>query len=1493
MKKKIFSTLLMGAFFLASMSMFTSCKDYDDDINKNKSEIEALKTQIATLDQALQGVQQSISGLDSKYAAKSYEQKVDQMAEQIKNFLTAQEIEKLIADAKEELQKAIDGKADKADLQKLSEKVDGIDTNLNTLSRDVDGIKSALNDPETGLAAAHKQIALQQEAIDELKKALKGESSIPELNNLYNQVKDNTEKIGKLREDLDKLRSEFDTFKAEATADIADLKSRMLKAEEAIDQINSKISMLTLYIDKMLTSMVTKTDYMLNGIETLPVHMLHLQPSLGSDYKDKRGAADETWSVLKRKDFKGIEDYHDIWFEVLTDNAFRENLTALGYTGNLWINGLGSQFADFDASGSRYQFSDRDSLVNKIPVSHAYYRLNPATAAVAGANFSFTTDYKDVTEIQRGYGQYTRAAANTAIGQEDPIITPVSDVIASENIAGGVLDVPYNVNAEKFVNTYVKNFVAAYDYKQNYGHTINGDASDWANYLDVAAYSVQAPFVAGNITKSDFNGTANRSVESDWAMVVPNLVQLIALADNDPEILQPNAHFFDQADHEEFDHWSKVDNGIVTSNHLYATVQQAIAGVPTHQVLWANPDGSNYQFDLKPFIDTHAAMFGAKFTRDSKLTDQELNELGLHYEYYLVDYTSSNYETSQSHHLAQIGDATSSIFEPRAVDLATGETTDKAGTGSIDREPIIRVELKNEAGDVFLVGFVKIRIVRDIVGPAESEPMVFDPILMDCPGTGILTWHQIERGVVQNVRGLSEAEFMAQYVLDGDATYGAKRFVKIGSEWYDEDSYIRMLETKYKFTDMTLAEMLKSNVDFAIEYFKAFAGRVTYTGDRRNYIEPERDDLPKETNVLVWQFGVSNSAWAHAFKESSFLSAQEDFDYTQYLARPDETTGRSTVEISTYVRFVKRGTNTDPIYVRLVVPEGSLLFAAGKLANKKAVDGQKNGVWFKLNSPETGEKEIHLNVPTPRNDSQFGNYQLLLQEDFVSDLSDHWNNNLVGYEDVYTTVTTKDYVGLDGTTVVKKGDTYDIKSFNSFDSFNKINAKATAKDEQENVTFYLTLPKKGYNAEFDADPATGTWVVTGWSGKQYKLGLYRLGDPANGVANPDPTKPDNYIHYERVQILAKDVQPGWKVLQTRLGAKGVYAMVERPVQYGTEIRIIEVKDLGGEWRNVDDVWNDILKSKNPASTRPAECFDVKGERGTWLVRLTEDDLSTTKFASTRNVEITKQHNKYIRYHWNWFAEDILNYMGHKSLGSLETFTAYLMAEYDPCQYAVYGGTDKYFNARFFRPVDCAPLAQTTAKKDAVNNGVFWEFLPFIEYNKSNKWYHAFHDWRDLPCWRTGVNGADRVLWSYYDIKLDNENGAAINYHDGTVAKGDWKFTQALLDEIRTDHGIAVTNYDGSTLAGRLAIEELPLASKWVSTSLAAEENQRLDLQIVDGKLYYYNNNSNVKQFNLYVPIHWSYVFGDELQTYAYDFFRSRPYTYAVIKVDFTQGNITN
>mgnify|MGYP000771287206 FL=1 len=49
MKRKYFSALLMGALTIASVSTFTSCKDYDDDINNLQSQIDALSKTLSEL----------------------------------------------------------------------------------------------------------------------------------------------------------------------------------------------------------------------------------------------------------------------------------------------------------------------------------------------------------------------------------------------------------------------------------------------------------------------------------------------------------------------------------------------------------------------------------------------------------------------------------------------------------------------------------------------------------------------------------------------------------------------------------------------------------------------------------------------------------------------------------------------------------------------------------------------------------------------------------------------------------------------------------------------------------------------------------------------------------------------------------------------------------------------------------------------------------------------------------------------------------------------------------------------------------------------------------------------------------------------------------------------------------------------------------------------------------------------------------------------------
>ena len=53
MKRKYFSALLMGALTVASVSTFTSCKDYDDDIQNLQTQIDANKSTLEKISELI------------------------------------------------------------------------------------------------------------------------------------------------------------------------------------------------------------------------------------------------------------------------------------------------------------------------------------------------------------------------------------------------------------------------------------------------------------------------------------------------------------------------------------------------------------------------------------------------------------------------------------------------------------------------------------------------------------------------------------------------------------------------------------------------------------------------------------------------------------------------------------------------------------------------------------------------------------------------------------------------------------------------------------------------------------------------------------------------------------------------------------------------------------------------------------------------------------------------------------------------------------------------------------------------------------------------------------------------------------------------------------------------------------------------------------------------------------------------------------------------
>ena len=121
MKRKYFSALLMGTLTVASMSTFTSCKDYDDDISNLQGQIDKLATadqlsqKVAELQALISSNKSDITSLQAELAKKTT---LDEVKAVLADYATKQYVDA----ADKTLQDAIDA-LKTGDIAKLKEDV--------------------------------------------------------------------------------------------------------------------------------------------------------------------------------------------------------------------------------------------------------------------------------------------------------------------------------------------------------------------------------------------------------------------------------------------------------------------------------------------------------------------------------------------------------------------------------------------------------------------------------------------------------------------------------------------------------------------------------------------------------------------------------------------------------------------------------------------------------------------------------------------------------------------------------------------------------------------------------------------------------------------------------------------------------------------------------------------------------------------------------------------------------------------------------------------------------------------------------------------------------------------------------------------------------------------------------------------------------------------------------------------------------------------------
>lgn len=1020
MNKRFLTALLTGAFFIASASMFVSCKDYDDDISRNTAAIEKLQSELNQLESNLKAeLEQTKATLNTVIQ--------NQSADEAEITRLASRVSALEA----EIQTIKDTYAKKSDLEALA-------TTVATLTGRVDELTRLLGEETAARQAVEANLELQKQALERLEQ---------KLNELGLKVDANTQAIAEIRAQLENfaLKSDLEQLRA-------DMNSMNEALSKRIDNIWNWINVLNVFVNKHLTSMVLQPEFYWEGLEGVEVpfaspYIFKEAGAYNFEYTVTTGGTAGT-SKIKVK-----VDKHMTW----SNGTNCEDELVWGGTHREFL----SLDADAAPAAAKTKIVSNGSILK--------YHINPTTADLEGLKISFWEN--DAAHFTRGNNGAIKA-------------TPKEEIFSksgSENkFQGGILTVPFDVDEDALWNMF---------WAWANTEPLNGavDPGTWyndpywwhlANHTgltdDTTAHG------AGTITGNNYNNEPkplpfiaaqmelnDTTITSDYAVVVPALIDIVALADKAPDTNLDKNTFVGSTGH----------NGHIRSNHLYESVGYtscddidcagAIPMPATHPVLYNDPNG----IDLKPFIETHFsylsfAKYGTSFA-DQVMTDAMLEALGLHYEFKAIDYIIGANVTGESKHIQQKGDKTSGVFVARSV-TADGQTIlDQPATReAVDREPLVRVDLVDEDGDIVRYGYIKLRIVDTLPKDLDVEIELPD-YWMNCGDEHAITWSQVENLILAKLGtdGMTKQEFEKQYYLDVYGDYQNMPYLNPATIGVTDPAgplYTGKWMAKRYNDSHNLAKGSATDETDAASYNSFTAtdnhfGEVWYTPHDNSTDAHAWDEA---TNVLIWNLypgTVERDGTAQVTdKEQAGNMTKAKYHKLRDVAGIDYDHPESQNAISTVVRF-KHKLNGTSIWVKLIIPKTKIHYEYGKVENKDWSH------WWKFNTQNYGiesdkapywdEFDTHMNTPVPA----YVGYRWLTVQDFKQDLRDYWHSP----EEMITLLGNQ-------------------SKFSKFYTAGKPNVA---------IDFIFTTPKDGLNSDGVSANAQGQWVVTGVSGTKWTLQL--------------------------------------------------------------------------------------------------------------------------------------------------------------------------------------------------------------------------------------------------------------------------------------------------------------------------------------------------------------------------------------------------------------------
>lgn len=765
------NALLFGALIVAPASTFVSCSDYDDDIQGLRNDLDAAKQSLeAMINEKISAVEGEIANLQAADEAlqKAYEdadeairlayaQADETLREQLLAAInegdaaTLAAAQKLVNDAKTELQAALDECKASCNQQFADQnaKIDALIAADAELSQAITAAQAKADDAyalateaKTTADEALKLAQENKEELGEIWTLLTGQagsltetitglqSAITTLQNQYStlsgEVQELTGRVAEAESAISAQEKALEEYKEQMEEKHgqmeADVQKKYEDAMAEVEKVRGELAEQKAELEKLVADEVKKVqdnvDTLSGTVDELKKAHEDFAATVASDIEDLSMLIDETKVALLQLKDQMMDEVN------VLSVLLGQELRSLVFKPELYVDGV-------EATEYGYMpYNVYPSWTGASPVMNEQNHECSFPDNVLPGGVPVAREYDPVVYLQ--YHMNPSSAqidegALSFVSRDAEFITR-----ANESVAG-----------PQVIDYSVENGMLTVGMKAKGGAVETAGMNDAGG--DAAIFALQAKVRRGE--------QGDTLITSDYAMLYTTQItpEAIAFTTND--------------------HGGVACTGAETtlSNELYTSLDDVMGNPAAFEVKYDSQEG----VDLKKYLQVHYAWN----TKTKNAVDHgawaygEEANFGLSYKFDLVYYSVDGNATSDSKY-AKLEDG---VLKAYAVD-ASGNTTNTQDRSSIGREPLVRVTVVDEAGDVVLYGFLKFKVVE------ETQNKVTDPFVTEGGDVDVcdaqsynITWAQVSAQILSKVN-MSNPQFHNAYGLVTDVSGNAQQF---------------------------------------------------------------------------------------------------------------------------------------------------------------------------------------------------------------------------------------------------------------------------------------------------------------------------------------------------------------------------------------------------------------------------------------------------------------------------------------------------------------------------------------------------------------------------------------------------------------------------------------------------------------------------------------------------------------------------------------------